>query len=274
MPATAAHALSPPASALRATYSFGVQPLGSARTLWKRYDPLIDCVNASLSGVAIQLESALTPEVYDTKLHAGKLDVILIEPHVVLNAERLGYRVFVQTGHQDRIGGVIVVHRGAGIHKVRDLRRHVICLPTPEALASTMLVNMWLREASFDLDRQARVLYTGSDANALHTVYQRGADAAAVSWDGWENFAAANPEAAADLEAKWKTDTLSGPALMVHERVPPPDIELLTKAFAGLSDSERGRAALQTAGFSLFRPAGSAPYDDVWEFVGRIPAIL
>jgi len=237
--------------------------------MWKRFDPLIDCVNGSTQGIALQLESALTPEVYETKLHGGELDIVLVEPHLVLAAERFGYRVFEQTGREDRIGGVIVVHREAGIRSVRDLRKHSICLTTPEALASTMMVNMWLREASFDLDRQARVIYVGSDANALHTVYQRGADAAAVSRDGWESFRTANPEAAADLLPKWMTDTLSGPALMVQERVPEGDVAALSRTFSGLIESEKGRAALANAGFSRFRPAGSATYDDVWEFVGQ-----
>lgn len=230
---------------------------------------MLDCINATIPGMALQLESALTPGVYDRKLHAGELDVVLVEPHVVLNAERFGYRIFVQTGRLDRISGVIVVHREAGIRQVRDLRKRTICLPLPDALASTMLVNMWLREASFNLDRQARVVYKGSDANALLTVCQREADVAAVSWDGWQLFAAANPEALAVLEPKWRTDTLSGPAVMAQKRVPAADVETLTRAFSRLEQSEAGRAALQAAGYSRFRPAGSAPYDDVWEFVGE-----
>jgi len=222
-----------------------------------------------MKGIAIRLGSALKMQAYDQKLQDGEFDVVLVEPHVVLQAERYGYEVFVQTGVEDRIGGVIVVHRSAGIRRVRDLRHRVICLTTQQSLASTMLVNMWLREASFDLDRQATVRYAGSDANALHTVYQRGADAAAVSWDGWETFVAANPEAASDLEAKWRTDTLSGPALMVQKRVPPADVQILAKAFTELSNSAEGRAALHTAGFTRFRPAESSSYDDVWEFVGQ-----
>ena len=171
-PATASET----SSNVRAPYRFGIQPAGSARLLWKRYDPLIDCVNASMKGIAIRLGSALKMQAYDQKLQDGEFDVVLVEPHVVLQAERYGYEVFVQTGVEDRIGGVIVVHRSAGIRRVRDLRHRVICLTTQQSLASTMLVNMWLREASFDLDRQATVRYAGSDANALHTVYQRGAE--------------------------------------------------------------------------------------------------
>jgi phosphonate transport system substrate-binding protein len=255
-------------------YRFGVQPFGTARALWRRYDPIVDAVNGRLVGMTLQFESALTPEKYEQKLTAGELDLALVEPHVVLNAERLGYHVFVQTGREDRIRGVIVVHRSAAIRKVRDLRRRVVALTTPGELASTMMVNMWLREASFNLDRQARVIYVGSDANALHTVYQRGADAAAVSWDAWLEFAAANPEAAAGLEPKWKTDTLSGPALMVQQRVPAQDAALLAAAFAGLAGTTAGRAALATAGLKRFVPAGSAPYDDVWEFVGEYAKVF
>ena len=220
---------------------------------------MLDCINATIPGMALQLESALTPGVYDRKLHAGELDVVLVEPHVVLNAERFGYRIFVQTGRPDRISGVIVVHRGAGIRQVRDLRKRTICLPLPDALASTMLVNMWLREASFNLDRQARVVYKGSDANALLTVCQREADVAAVSWDGWQLFAAANPEALAVLEPKWRTDTLSGPAVMAQKRVPAADVETLTRAFSGWSRARQGGPRCRRRDIRVFGPPAVRP---------------
>ena len=163
-----------------------------------------------------------------------------MEPHLVLDAEQLGYRIFAQSGRLDRIGGVIVVHRAAQIRNLGDLRRRTICLPPANALASTMMVRMWLHEAAFDLDRSARVIETTSESNALLTVCEGGADAAGVSREGWKAFAAENPEAAADLEAKWATDTLSGPALLAGANVIPSDLLTLQSAFASLSSTETG----------------------------------
>jgi len=256
-----------PARTAKPPYRFGVPPIGSARVLFSRYAPLVDCINVNAKGVELELESALSPAAYEAKFRKGGLDIVLVEPHLVLDAEQLGYRIFALSGRLDRIGGVIVVHRASQIRKLRDLRRRTICLPPANVLASTMMVRMWLHEAGFDLDRSARVIETTSEANALLTVCQGGAEAAGVSLEGWKVFMAENPEAAAELEAKWATDTLSGPALLAGTGVMLSDLQTLQSAFASLSATETGRTALASAGYSGFRSAGSASYDDVWEFV-------
>jgi phosphonate transport system substrate-binding protein len=185
----------------------------------------------------------------------------------VLPAERLHYRVFARTGARDRIAGIIVVRRSAGITRIRDLAGRTLCFSRPDALASAMLVRRWLWESSFALREARRIIYAGSQESAVLQVYLGNADAAGVSRDGWAAFAAQYPHALPELETKWQTNGLSGPAVMAHSRISREHVQQMLSALTSLIEAPLGRSALLSAGVSEFRPGESASYDDVWEFV-------
>jgi ABC-type phosphate/phosphonate transport system substrate-binding protein len=92
-------------------------------------------------------------------------------------------------------------------------------------------------------------------------------DAAGVSRGAWERFRVRYPHWAAILEARWYTDTLSGPALMAHSRLAPEHVEELRSALLALPGTPAGREAISRTGYHGFRAAAAASYDDVWEFV-------
>ena len=249
------------------SYRFGVQPMRSTRRLWARYQPLLDEINAGVTGFRLRLESALSEQAYQDKVDAGALDVVIIEPHRVLAAEEKGYAVFARTGNKDRISGLIVVRGDSPIRNIGDLKGKTLCFSRPDALGSTMLVRRWLWEASFPIQRAGKIIYAGSQESALLQVYLRSADAAGVSRSAWEAFREQNPHMIADLQVKWRTDDLSGPAVMAHKRVPAGHVRQIENALLHLNDSKPGRQAMQQSGFFEFRHGEDVSYDDVWAFL-------
>jgi phosphonate transport system substrate-binding protein len=249
-----------------AEYRFGVEPMSVTRNLWRRYNPLIREINWAAAGYQIRLESGLTAHTYDRKLIDGVFDFVLVEPHRVLQAERLNYFVFARAGRKDRISGVIVVRSDAQIRTVRDLRGKTISFGARTALASTLMPRMWLREANFS-ERRAELLFTGSDETALFRVWRGLAVAAAVSRSGWERFLEDNPEAQTSMQVRWRTNELSGPAVMAHRRVPAGHIELIAAVLTNLDLTQTGRKALIAAGLKSLQPGNDSSYDDVWEFL-------
>jgi phosphonate transport system substrate-binding protein len=247
-------------------YRFGVEPMRPTSRLWHRYAPLMSFVNSRTTDFTIHLESNLRFEDYLRRVQRSEFDFGIFEPHLVLEAEKLGYSIFARVGARDRIDGVVTTRRDSGIRSIRDLRGKSIGFGSPDSLASTMLVRLWLRRAGLRA-RDADLVFTTSQESALLEVHAGTVAAAAASRAGWEEFQQSNPEEAAELELKWRTDDLSGPAVMAHKRVPAARVRQVARALLDLSNDAAGRLVLKRVGYSEFRLAESGSYDDVWEFL-------
>ena len=247
---------------------FGVQPIHDSRLLWSRWSGLMGELNARCTGFRLRLESALTETTYHSRVQSGELDLVLVEPHLVVPSEALGYRVFARVAAEDRIGGVLVVRNDVPIRRPRDLAGKRVAFGRADALASTMLVRHWVREETgFDLAKVCNELYLGSEDAALRALAIGDADAAGVSRAAWERLRNRYPHWIPLLQARWATDTLSGPALMAHQRVSEDEVRQLRRALVSLNTTENGRTAVAQTEYHGFRPASSSSYDDVWEFV-------
>lgn len=270
----------PPGARSRPQYGFGVRPMRASRQLWQRYSALIDELNRRTTDFRLRLESAQTESTFEAKLREQAFDFAIVEPHRVLEAEELRYRVFARAGNQDRVSAVIVVRRDSDIRRLADLKGKTISFPSPGALAPTMLVRLHLARAAFDPIRHARVEYTGSQESALLQVYLKASSAAAVSKSTWTFFQAQQPSVAAELNPKWRTADLPGSAFMASERVPMGHLKQLRAAFTELRKTPEGRSALRQAGLTDVRPGESGTYDDLWEFMndyrrkfGKLPEL-
>ena len=255
-------------------YSFGAPAIRHARSLWDRYALLVGALNRASEGFIVKLESAQTADTYDAKLRAGAFDFAIVDPYQVLVAENLGYAVIARTGKPDRISGVIVTAREGGIHRVAALRGRNIAFTNSTALAATLLNEYGLLENGLNVRKQAVVLYTHSPETSLLSVSLKRVDAAAVSLADWEVFRRDHPQSAGELNVLWRSDDLSGPAVMASGSIPPAHVRSLQAALLQLGSQSSGRDALQRAGISEFERADSLSYDDVWDFLQRYQRAL
>ena len=255
-------------------YRFGVQPMRPTRRIWERYSTLVDELNASSSGFKLRLVSAQTDETYNRKLREGKLDFAIVEPNHVLEAEPLGYKTIARAGNADRIAGVIAIRRDSGITRIADLKGRTIAFSSPDSLAGTMLVRLYLRNAGLRLDRSSTSRYVGSQESALVEVATHGADAAGVSRAGWYEFVDQNSFLSERLEPRWTTEELPGAAVMVGSGVTQKHIRDVQRSLLALKRTAQGRAALARAGFSEFRYGEEASYDVLWEFLANYARVF
>jgi len=255
-------------------YSFGVPSIRPVRSLWDRYAQLIDALNRAGAGFTLKMESGQTPDTYDAKLRAGVFDFAIVDPYQVLLAENLGYKVIARTGKPDRISGVLVTARQGDVHRLTDLRGRGIAFTNTTALAATLLNEYGLLESGFDVRKRAVVLYTHSPETSLLSVSIRRVDAAAVSLADWEVFQHDHPASAGQLTVLWRSDDLSGPAVMASGSVPLAHVRSLQTALVQLAANDNGRDVLHRAGISRFEPGDSVSYDDVWDFLQRYQRAL
>jgi phosphonate transport system substrate-binding protein len=258
-----------PPSGTVTEYRFGVQPIRPSRRLVERYGELLDQLNASVQSFRLRLVSAQSEETYQRRLRRGELDVAIIEPHLVLQGESLGYKAIARAGNADRIAGVIVVRRDSDIRKISDLAGKTIAFAAPTVLGSSMLIRMFLRDAGFNLDRSATAKYVGNHESALAQVATGESDAAGVSRDAWLRYVDENEYLSDRLIPKWVTEELPGAAVMVSARLPVGHRRELQRVLIGLRLEQAGKSALARAGFTAFRYGEEASYDALWEFLNN-----
>jgi phosphonate transport system substrate-binding protein len=248
-------------------YSFGVPPIGTARSTWSRFSPLIAALNASKLGFELRLESGQTVDAYQAKFQTSRLDFAIVSPVQVLIAEERGYQVIARVGARDRVRGVIIVRRDSNVAHPAALRGKTIAFSAPNDLA-TMLCQFRLLQSGVNVSKNATPLYTHSSDSALLNVFLRRAGAAGVAEEDWKDHRNRQPEREKQLVEELRTDELPGPAVMSLHSVPDEHRRAVQRELLRLSATVKGRAALFSADISDFAAAESASYDEVWEFLG------
>lgn len=262
-----------PAVARTARYSFGVPPIGTDRSTWERYSPLVSQLNASNLGFELRLESGQTVDGYEAKLTAERLDFAIVDPVQVLAAEQKNYQVIARAGALDRVRGVIVVRHDSRIESAAALQGKVIAFAAPDDLA-TMLCQYRLAQAGVNVRRNASPLYTHASDSALLTVFLHRAAAAGVSEEDWTDYRNTQPGRGKELVERFRTDDLPGPAVMCRHSIPLEHKRALQRELLRLRATAKGRAALFAASLSDFVAAESASYDEVWEFLSAYRRIF
>jgi phosphonate transport system substrate-binding protein len=259
-------------------YSFGVLPTQNAIRLFETYQPLIEEINRHISGFKVKFETAKDYPEYETKVRDGRLHFVMLNSHLVIPAEDRGYHVIGRTA--DRISGVIVIRKGVGIRTPRDLKAASISFAARPDLPGTMMPKVLLKQGGLDLDRDAKPKYVASSESVLLNVSLGLSAAGCVSQSAWRTFQKERPDIAQSLQVRWQTESMVGLGILAWKDVPLERIRAISKTLFNLHETERGREILEAMKISSFKPATSASYDGVWEFLndyrkmfGRAPTL-
>lgn len=251
----------------RKEYSFAVHPLHNPQMLDRLYGPLVEHVNARLSGAKLRLVTSRDYEAYGARLNSEEFDFALPNPLQTLEAQRHGYRVFGKMSGDERFRGLILVRKDSGIAELGDLTGKVISYPARTALAGTMLPQYFLQTNGVDVVGETTTRYVGSQESAIKSVYLKTSDAAATWPLPWESYAREHPSEAAMLEVRWRTAPLVNNSLMVHRSTPPDLAAKVSEILFALDDSAEGRSLLEVISVSGFEPADAGAYRPVETFV-------
>ncbi len=259
-------------------YSFGVLPLTNAVRLFETYQPLIDEINKQVSGFKVKLETAKDYPEYETKVRDRHLQFVMMNSHLVIPAEEHGYKVIGRTA--DRIRGVIVVLKDSNFRQPRDLRTASISFGARPDLPGTMMPQVLRKQGGLDLERDAKPKYVASPESVLINVSIGRSAAGCVSQSAWRTFQKDRPDIAQTLKVRWQTVSMVGLGILARNDLPREHVRAVSGALFGLDETDRGREILDVMKISSFKPATSASYDGVWEFLndyrkmfGRTPTL-
>ncbi|MBI3280029.1 MAG: phosphate/phosphite/phosphonate ABC transporter substrate-binding protein [Acidobacteria bacterium] len=247
-------------------YVFGVPPVHNPVHLFEIYQPLMEIINAGVTGFQVKIETAPDHASYQQKLISGHLQFAILDPHLVIGAERRGYKPFARVA--ERIGGLIVVRKDSPIHRATELKHRVISFATPDDFASTMLPKLLLKNLGLNVEREAQATYVGSPESAAMNVYLGLAAAGGMSVAAWQALARSQPDMASALQVRWRSETYVGPAVLAQDAVPQADRRAVGAVLETLHTTESGRAALSRLEVPRFEAATPGSYDGVWEFLG------
>ncbi len=253
-------------------YIFAPLPVHNPRRLFELYAPLVDYLNSHVRGAHFQLQASRGFPDFEKNLYARRFDFALPNPYETLNATRHGYRVFGKMGDDHLFRGVILVRRDSKIQDIQDLTGKTVSFPAPTALAAALMPQYYLHTHGLDVNRDIRMLYSGSHESSIMNVYLGNAAAGAVWLTPWQAFSRDKPEIARQLEVRWQTDTLPDNSLMARDDIPLAITEQVRTALFSLHDSPEGRAILARIGVSHFEAADDATYEPVRAFIRKFSA--
>jgi len=248
-------------------YIIGIHPLHNPKRLFEVYGPIVDFLNANMPEADFTLEASRNYEEFDRKLYSGHFDFAMPNPYQTVNSLKHGYRVFGKMADDDDFRGIILVRRDSGINTVADLKGKAVSYPAPTALAATMMPQYYLQTHGIDINRDIENRYVGSQESSIINVL-RGHVAAGATWPvPWKTFSKENPQLAAQLEVKWKTEPLQNNGWVVRKDLPTEVATKFATLLFNLDRHEQGREMLARIPVTRFEPANDDRYGPVQDFI-------
>ncbi|WP_342113386.1 phosphate/phosphite/phosphonate ABC transporter substrate-binding protein [Pseudoduganella sp. OTU4001] len=260
---------SAPAAKTEAIYRLAVHPLHNPQKLSEAYQPLVDHLNARISGARVELEASRDYQSYERKFRAREPALLLPNPWQTMQAMKVGYKVVAMAGDAVDFKGLIIVRKDSAIKEPADLKGKVISYPSRTALAACIMPQYYLHQHGLDINRDVENAYVGSQESSIMSVFLKNSTAGATWPPPWRLFQRDHPEQAAQLKVAWETPPLINNSVMVRDDVPAAMREQLTKALLELSDSELGRSILSGMETSRFLAADDASYAVVADYIAR-----
>lgn len=257
-----------PPSALR-EYVFGVYPLHNPERLQEMFGPIMDYLTEKIPGVRFRLEASRSYAIYEEKLYGQAFDFALANPYQTLNALKHGYQVFGKMADDEKFHGIILVRKDGPVHELPDLKGQSMSFPAQTALAATMLPQYFLHNHGLDVNRDIDCRYVGSQESAIMNVYL-GNTVAGATWTlPWLVFSREHPSQAAELEIKWRTESLPNNGLLVRGDVSPDLTAQVKSLILTLHEQKQGEVWLARLALSRFEEASAMNYVPVRDFLSR-----
>lgn len=251
------------------TYHFAVHPLHNPTKLIQAYQPLLDYLNANLTGTRLSLEASRDYANFEEKYQNRQPEFLLPNPWQTMQAMRVGYSVIAMAGEPKDFKGIFIARKDGGVRQPSDLKGKAVSYPSPTALAACIMPQYFLHTHGVDINKDIENRYVGSQESSIMNVYMQKTVAGATWPPPWRSFQKDHPAEAAELKVLWETEPLINNSVMVRDDIPAAIRQQVQTLLAGLHESEQGKAILANMETARFIAATDQDYDVVRVYVER-----
>ena len=225
-------AASPPASN---TYTVSVVPQYNGVQLHTEWAPLLARISRD-TGLHLQLVLAKSIPQFESTVIAGEPDFVFLNPyHAVMAKKAQNYQPVVRDSKP--LKGVLVVRNDSPFKSLRDLEKHALGFPAPNAFGASLYMRALLAAENVAVQTQ----YLGTHSNVYRSVLN-GSVAAGGGINATLNDEA--PEVRAQLRILYQTPESAPHPIAVHPRVPKDVVKQLLDAFLSLAKEPEGQKLL------------------------------
>jgi len=241
---------------------FSTPPTQSPRTTIRNYQPMVDYISDAI-GEKIVIDAPKNFQEYTKKMREGKYDLIFDGPHFIKwRIEKQDHVVIAK--QPGELHFVIVVKKGSGYRKLRDLWGKRVCSPAVPHLGTLTLLNL------YNPLREPRIVSVQSFKHALQCL-KRGQGSAALVRD---KFWIKTKVDKSDLELMYYTRRkMPARGLTVNHRVSKAAQIKITQALTSKKGRKYAEKAFSTIGGGRFVKAEKTDYKNqdnliniVWGF--------
>lgn len=241
---------------------FGVLPLESPVQLARMFIPLTAGMAKALHR-RVEFVTAPNFRVYMSRVRRHEYDILYLNPLLFRRAEPYGYRAIARVAKEPFVG-IVVVRKASPLHRLAPglvRKRLAIGFPDPQAYAATVMVRRYLKSIGFDVARDFKVRYFGSQNSVLLAVASGLVDLGGT-WP--PALRAVSPSVRSELRVIARTPPQPQMAIAVSETMPRKDRQLLRNYLLSLIRVPGGKRVLRALHFPYgFAAASNATYSRV-----------
>lgn len=220
------------------TLIVAVTPQRSATAINNAWSPILAALESTV-GVRLQLRAYESKERFDTDVQMGIPDLVYLNPDAVVLARHAnGYTPIIRDTQP--LTGILLVPEDSPIQRVEDLEGRTIAFPWETAFASSIYLNMMLRD-------KLKIGYTVTYAGNHQNVYRRLLLGEADAGGSVPNILAKESVAMRSrLRTIYSTPDLPPHAIAMHPRISKALAGKFQLAILQLAQTAEGRAMLES----------------------------
>ncbi|MES2432080.1 MAG: phosphate/phosphite/phosphonate ABC transporter substrate-binding protein [Bacteroidota bacterium] len=236
--------------------------------------PMIDYLNAHLSGVKVKLKACVTYDEYMDDLKTDKLDITFISGIGGIKLESHGYSIVGKVSDDNSYTGAIFIKKDPAIKKPADLKGKRIGIVPSKVMPGTMMPLYYLYQNGLNVNDDIVRVEASSFESAIITTYMGKTDAGVCLKRSWDVYVKSHPETLNELELKWETPPQINNALLVKEDIDSKIIAQITDVLFSMHTTPEGRAALSKVGVTGMEKANSDTYKPMMEFKRKYDDVI
>ena len=237
------------------TFTFGVVPQQSATKLAKVWGPVLQYLSDE-TGVEFQFATATDIPTFEERLMEGVYDFAYMNPyHFTFFNEHKGYQALAHRGDK-RIQGLLVTRADSSITELSQLEGMEVAFPSPAAFAASLVPRGELAKMGINITPRYVSSHDSVYLGVSRQFFLAGGGIA-------RTFNNTKDEVQNQLKVLWKTEEYTPHAFANHPRVGADLAKRVSLVLESMSNSEKGRDALEGLGIKSLRAASNSDWDDV-----------